>query len=86
MGVKKLVRGHEINYESAEQKILIEEAASRSGLTPTAFIRSAAIGLAEQKLKQDQILLLSDEGWDQLMELEANPPEPNEAIKKLFSR
>ncbi len=77
-------RGPEINFDSDEQRALIEEAAQSRGLSVTAFIRSSALKEANEILKQSQLILLSDRDWSTATELLASPPAPNEALKKLL--
>ena len=83
MGALK-VRGPEINFDSDDQRILIEEAAKSRGLSVTAFIRSSALKEANEILKQNQLLLLTDRDWSALNQLLESPPKPNEALKKLL--
>lgn len=78
------VRGPEINFDSDEQRALIEEAAQSRGLSMTAFIRTSALKEANEILKQSQLILLSDRDWTTITELLDSPPAPNEALKKLL--
>lgn len=81
--IRKL-RGPEIKYDSDEEKALIEKAAILEGLTVTAFIKSNAVKAARQAVAGHQQMSLSDADWDFLMGLLDNPPEPNEALKRLL--
>ena len=81
--IKKL-RGPELKYEDEEEKLLIEQAARLEGLTPTAFIKSKAIQAARQSLSKNQTILVSETDWNLIMDLLENPPEPNDALRKLM--
>jgi uncharacterized protein (DUF1778 family) len=78
------LRGPEINFDSDEQRALIEEAAQSRGLSITAFIRSSALKEANEILKQSQLILLSETDWSTVTKLLDSPPAPNEALKKLL--
>lgn len=77
-------RGPEIYFDSEEQRSLIEEAAKSRGLSITAFIRASALKEAGEVLKQNQLLLLSERDWNFLNQLIDQPPEPNDALKRLL--
>lgn len=77
-------RDLEIQFDTDEQRTLVEQAALSRGLSVTAFIRSCAIKEAIEVLKQDQILLLSDRDWNLITNLLESPPAPNERLKKLL--
>lgn len=78
------IRGPEINFDSEEQRELIEEAAKCRGLSPTAFIRSSALKAASEVLNQSRLLMVSDRDWSILTQLIDTPPRPNAALKKLL--
>ena len=78
------LRGPEINFDSDEQRALIEEAAQSRGLSVTAFIRSSALKEANEILKQSQMILLSDRDWSTAVDLLDSPAVANEALKKLL--
>ena len=80
------LRGPEIQYDSEAQQSLIEQAAISRGLTVTAFIRSSALQVAHEVLRQEQLMLVSDRDWDLVSKLLTSPPEPNAALKKLVGR
>lgn len=81
--IRKL-RGPEFKYEDEEEKLLIEQAARLTGLTPTAFVKSNAIKAAREALSEKTTVLLSDADWNLVIDLLENPPEPNEALRKLM--
>lgn len=84
MSTASKIRGPEINFDSDEQKNLIEQAATSRGLTITAFIRSSSLKAANDVLREDQLLRLSDRDWELASRSLESPPEPNEALQKLF--
>jgi len=78
------LRGPEINFDSDEQKNLIEQAAKSRGLSVTAFMRSSSLKAANDVLREDQLLRLSDRDWELASRTLESPPEPNEELKKLL--
>lgn len=78
------LRGPEINFDSVDQKNLIEQAAKIRGLSVTAFMRSCSLKAANEVLKEDQLLRLSDRDWELASSTLESPPEPNETLKNLL--
>ena len=66
------------------QKSLISQAASLRGRSLTEFIIDSAQKEAEKVIKDGSIIYLSVENQINLIEILANPPEANKALKKAF--
>ena len=71
----------EIRVDS-KQKALLEKAAALTGASLSSFMLSTCIEDAMRLLDEYHTTILSDEAFDQLLDLLAHPPEPNEALKR----
>lgn len=69
---------------SEKDKDLLELAASHSNQSLSNYVISIAIKQAELDLKKDEMIVLNNEQWKQVLECLDNPGEPNEALKGLF--
>jgi uncharacterized protein (DUF1778 family) len=69
-----------------EQKALLEKAAALTGSSLTSFMLSTCIEDAMQLLDEHYTTTLSNEAFDELLELLAHPPEPNEALIRLLKK
>lgn len=69
---------------SADDKKTLEMAAASKRLSLSSYILSAALSSAESDLERERMINVSREGWNQLMAMLDNPPEPNDALKRLF--
>ena len=67
-----------------EAKKTIEEAARLSNISVSSYILSVVLKQARLDLEQNEIVTLSNQERDRLMEAFANPPAPNSALKGLF--
>ena len=67
---------------NSEIKSLFSRAAEYSGTTMSAFIIDAARERAQDLIKQNEIITLSNNDRDVFLELLANPPEPNEKLRR----
>ena len=65
-------------------KEMLETAASIKRVSLSAYILSAAIEMAKMDIEREETLVLSAKQRDTLMSLLDNPPEPNEALRRLF--
>lgn len=65
-------------------KSVIETAASIKRMSVSAYILSAAVAQAKMDIEREETVLLCDEERDTLLSLIENPPEPNEALRRLF--
>lgn len=70
---------------SAEQKALIDRAASRLGKTRTDFMLDSAREAAENTLLDQRLFLLDDSRYEQFVACLDEPVEPSDALKKLLS-
>ena len=69
---------------NAEDKKTLEMAAASKRLSLSSYIVSTALQSAAMDLERENTIKVSMEGWAQLMEMLDNPPEPTEALKRLF--
>ena len=67
---------------SQERKILIEHAANLRGVSLSDFLLESAYEKAVSTIESHQLLELSQEDTALFMEVLANPPEPNKALKE----
>lgn len=71
----------------SDTQALLGRAAQLSGIpTINAFVLGAAVEKAKAILKEEHMLMLNGEQSLQLLNALDNPPEPNEALKRLFAR
>lgn len=64
----------------------IQEAATLTGSTINEFLVSAALEKANAVLERERTINLSFESAKIVLDLIANPPEPNEALKRAMQR
>lgn len=69
-----------------DDKRLIEEAAAMSNQTITQFMVTSAAERAVEIIDQHRRLSLNEESWERVMEAIANPPVPNETLKRAVRR
>ena len=70
---------------TAEQKALIDRAASRLGKTRTEFMLDSAREAAENALMDQRLFLLGDADYEEFVARLDAPVEPSDALKKLLS-
>ena len=70
---------------SAEQKALIDRAASRLGKTWTEFMLDSAREAAENTLLDQRLFLLDEARYAEFVACLDAPVEPTEALKKVLS-
>lgn len=70
---------------SAEQKALIDRAASRLGKTRTEFMLDSARDAAENTLLDQRLFLLEDSQYREFVACLDAPVEPTAALKKVLS-
>ncbi len=70
---------------SAEQKALIDRAASRLGKTRTEFMLDSAREAAENALLDQRLFLLDDSDHERFVTLLDAPVEPSTALRKLLA-
>ena len=68
---------------TADEAEAIEKAATWKGISVTDFMRSASLEMARITISDQNYFELSSRDWDALTLALNNPPEPNEALKKL---
>ena len=64
----------------------IQEAANITGSTINEFLVSAALDKANAVLERERTINLNFESAKIVLDLMANPPEPNEALRKAIQR
>ncbi len=70
---------------SAEQKALIDRAASRLGKTRTEFMLDSAREAAENTLLDQRLFLLNDSDYERFVACLDAPVEPSDALKNLLA-
>ncbi len=86
MSVITTVRSERIDIRtSAEAKAVIERAAALSHSTLSAYLLDAALQKAEEDLSNSETILLREADRVLFFSALDNPPEPNEALRKLFA-
>ena len=65
-------------------KAVLERAASLKRVSLSSYILSAAMEAARLDIQREETIHLSDAARDKLLDLLENPPEPTEALRKLF--
>ena len=69
---------------SPEAKAMIERAAALMGTTVSAFMIQNAYEAAQKLVAEWETINLSDRDRDAFLAALGNPPEPNEALKRLM--
>lgn len=69
---------------TAQQRDLIDRAARALGKSRTDFVLETACHAAEDVLLDQSRFVLSDEGFDELLSMLDNPPEPTQALRDLM--
>ena len=69
---------------SPDDKKTLEMAAAAKRLSLSSYIIQAAMENAASDLERERTINVSKEGWNRLMALIENPPEPTEALKRIF--
>ena len=68
------------------EQVIIEKASQIVGMPLSDFITEQAYQTALKIVDKDKGIYLTDEEWDNMMNVLNNPPEPNEKMKALISR
>lgn len=71
---------------SPEAKRMIERAATLMGTTVSAFMLQHAYDAARRVVTDNDTLRLSQEAFEAFIDVCENPPEPNDALRKLMAR
>ena len=69
---------------SPEAKAMIERAAALMGTSVSAFMLQNAYEAAQRLVAEREVISLSDRDRDAFLAALENPPEPNEALKRLM--
>ena len=71
---------------AASEQVIIEKASQIVGMQLSDFITEQAYQTALKIVDKDKGIYLTDEEWDNMMNVLNNPPEPNEKMKALIAR
>ncbi|MBE6135266.1 MAG: DUF1778 domain-containing protein [Erysipelotrichaceae bacterium] len=71
---------------SQTDKETLELAAASKRISLSSYILSVAIERATDDLEKERKLTLSQDGWNQIMDLLDNPPKANQALKDLMKQ
>lgn len=66
------------------QKALLERAAELKQVSLSSYVLASSLKQAHIDLSENETLVLSERDRDLVMSALENPPEPNEALKRLF--
>ncbi len=81
------VRNERIDIRAkAEVKAVIERAAQLKHTSVSAYLLDSALEKATADLRAAESLILGDADRDRFFAALENPPEPNEALRKLFAK
>lgn len=69
---------------SARQKALIQRAADLTGRSVTDFLLSAAQSVAEETIREYEVLRISDEDTEAFFAALENPPKLDERMREAF--
>lgn len=67
-----------------EIKRIIEKAAAINGETISSYILRLSLSSAKRDIEQGETLILGNKDSDIFFSLVSDPPEPNEALRKLM--
>ncbi len=67
-----------------EEKKLLERAAELKHLSLSSYIITTSLKQAKIDLDEEEVLLLSNQDRNLILAALENPPEPTEALKRLF--
>ena len=85
MPIANEVKDERIEFRvSSEMKALIQQAASIQGISTSDFLAAMAYREAKKTIEEHEIIRLTREESQRFVELLLNPPQPNEALKKLM--
>jgi uncharacterized protein (DUF1778 family) len=68
---------------SKDDKQIMERAAAVSGSTLTDYVRSIMVSASVDRVREHEIIRLSNQGADAFVEAVTNPKEPGEGLKSL---
>lgn len=69
---------------NSDQKLLLERAAELNHVSLSSYILTSSLKQAQSDLAENEIFVISDKDRALVMDALENPPEPNEALRKLF--
>lgn len=66
------------------QKRILERAAELKHIPLSSYVLNSSLRQAQLDLAENETIMLSNRDRDTVMEILENPPDPNEALKRLF--
>ncbi len=70
---------------SPRAKRALERAAAYSDKTLTDFITEVAVERAEAVVREQEVITLTPEAWEEFRRLLLDPPEPNETLRQALA-
>ena len=70
----------------AESKSMLQRAASYRHKTVSQFVLATALEEAEKVIRENEVVTLSRPDWKIFYDALTNPPAPNPALRKAFSK
>ena len=70
---------------SIDDKCLLEQAADLNNVSLNDYIISKVIEQAKRDIKESSNIHLSEKGFEKLIEMMDNPPEPTPALKRILN-
>ena len=71
---------------SQAQKALLERASELKGISLSAYLLSHGLAAAQADIEKHQKLVLSDTDRDLFLQLLANPPQPEKALRSAMKQ
>ncbi len=70
---------------SKDIKLLLQEVANSLGMDLSNFLISTAVQRAKEIQKEERILMLSNQEWENFQEIINRPQKPTQALKELIN-
>ncbi len=70
---------------SKDIKLLLQEVANSLGMDLSNFLISIAVQRAKEIQKEERILMLSNQEWENFQEIINRPQKPTQALKELIN-
>lgn len=70
---------------SKEIKVLLQEVANSLGMDLSNFLISTAVQRAKEIQKEERVLMLSNQAWENFQEIINTPKKPTPALKELMN-
>ncbi|HIP50886.1 MAG TPA: DUF1778 domain-containing protein [Campylobacterales bacterium] len=70
---------------SKDIKVLLQEVANSLGMDLSNFLISTAVQRAKEIQKEERVLMLSNQAWENFQEIINTPKKPTPALKELMN-